>query len=94
MGNFMCVKLKEVRLEKGLTQKKLAELIKCSVYKIRQWENCLASPKLKDLWNLEYVLRVHINYLLGESDIKDIIIVSYFDGDDEFDEKYRYIRLD
>ncbi|MBQ7797719.1 MAG: helix-turn-helix transcriptional regulator [Clostridia bacterium] len=94
MRKYICVKLKEVRLEKGLSQKKLAELVKCSVYKIQRWEKCLSFPQLHELASLGYFLNVKIDYLLGESKYKKIVPISYFKDDEEFNTKHRYAIIE
>lgn len=78
MNKKFCVKLKEVRLEKKITQKQLAKLMLCSVYKIRRLEKCLISAQEKDLIFLKYILQVEIKYLLGEDVSNKYIVDGYF----------------
>lgn len=72
MKKYRCVKLKEVRLERKLTQKQLANLIEIPVYRLQQLEQCLISPTLEQLVSLQDILNVSVYYLLGTSSIKDI----------------------
>ena len=78
MKKYRCVRLKEVRLEKGLTQKELSKLMKISVYKLRQLEKCLISPTFEHTLALENILDVRINYILGTEDIKEVV---YYNND-------------
>ena len=72
MENYFCIRLKELRIENKLTQKQLAKLISCSVYKIRKWEKCIAYPNILDAFALANCLNVDLDYLRGNSEIKEI----------------------
>lgn len=89
---YNCVKLKELRLEKGFTQKQLSEMSGFSIYKIRQWEKCISYPNLHDAVVLCINLNVELDYLRGTSQTKKII--KYENYNDEDDKNFKYIILD
>lgn len=89
MTNYFLVRLKEVRKEKNLTQKQLAELSGFSVYKIRQWEQCFSYPNLYDAVALCIKLDVHLEYLRGNRQSKEI--TRYANNDDY---NFRYVTFD
>ena len=72
MNNYFLVKLKEVRIEKKLTQKQLAQLSGCSAYKIRKWEKCISFPSIFEAIKLSDKLNVRLNYLRGICSTKEI----------------------
>ena len=93
MGKRFCVRLKEIRLEQGLTQKELGALVKISANKISQLERCLIPAKLDDLWDLSFALNVKIPYITGKDDIKELPNTKY-EYDDEFYREFGYVTLD
>ena len=62
------VRLKEARLEKGWTQKQLAEAIKTTDDSIFSWEKGRSQPSIEFLRKLCQVLEVSSDYLIGLSD--------------------------
>ena len=91
MENYFCLRLKEVRLEKKLSQKRLAELCDISVHKIRKWEKCISYPDVFDVSALCVYLDVNLEYLRGNSPIKDVIKYKPYT---EEDYKLTYVVLD
>ena len=60
--------IKSLRIEKGLTQPQLAELIGVSKGMISIWENNINEPKASYVKALASVLEVSSDYLLGLKD--------------------------
>ncbi len=58
--------IKQLRLEKGLTQKRLSELTGISEVMISQYERGIRTPKNKNLKKIAYILDMSGNRLLGE----------------------------
>jgi len=58
-------KIKYLRLEKGLTQPKLAEKVGVSPGMISIWENNINEPKASYIKSLSLALEVTSDYLLG-----------------------------
>lgn len=65
MGNNFGNTLKNLRLEKGITQSALAEGIGVSKGVISLWENDLREPKLSNLIVLAKYFCVSIDFLAG-----------------------------
>ena len=61
-------KLKELRMEKGLSQKALAEQLGCNQSMISFWENGINEPTITNLLNLSKIFEVSTDYLLGLED--------------------------
>jgi len=57
--------LKRVRLEKGLTQKKLAEKLNVTDRSIRDWENEQTEPSYDTLIKLADLFDITLDELLG-----------------------------
>lgn len=57
--------IKELRLEKGLTQPQLAKLVGVSNGMISIWENNINEPKASYVKKLAAALEVTCDYLLG-----------------------------
>lgn len=62
-------RLKQLRVEKGLTQKQLGDLINVTKVSICCYENGTRTPTLDTLLELEKVFQVDLNYLLGNDKI-------------------------
>lgn len=62
-------RLKELRIEKGLTQKQIAKELKISEDSIYNWEKGRSEPSILDLINLSTLLNVTIDYLVGKVEI-------------------------
>ena len=58
-------RLKKTRLEKGLTQKQIAELLGISYQNYQQWERGTRNPKENTLQMIADVLDVSAEYLTG-----------------------------
>ena len=61
-------RLKELRIESGLGQEKLADDLEVSHGTISLWENCLREPKLSNLIRIAQYFGVTIDYLAGLED--------------------------
>ena len=61
--------IQEIRKEKGLTQKELAELIGVSDKTISKWENGTSSPDTSMLMSLSEALEITVNELLSAEKI-------------------------
>lgn len=59
------IKLKEIRTEKGYTQKQLAEAIKTTDDSIYSWEKGRSQPSIEMLRALSKFFDVSTDYLLG-----------------------------
>lgn len=64
-------RLKALRKEAGLTQKKIADHFNTSPQSYAQWEKGLRKPSQDSLEKLAKFFDVSIDYLTGKSDIKD-----------------------
>ena len=62
------MRLKELRLEKNLTQTELAKAINTSQRNIGRWENGLNEPTSSFVMQLATYLEVSADYLLGLED--------------------------
>ena len=58
-------RLKELRKEKGLTQKQLAALLNKSETGLASWEQGLSEPNVNDIRALCEIFEVSADYLLG-----------------------------
>lgn len=58
-------RIKELRKEKGLTQKQLAQLVNKSETGLASWEQGLFEPSVNDLRLLCKLFDVSADYLLG-----------------------------
>ena len=58
-------RLKDLRIEKGIGQVELAQVINVSKGIISLWENGLREPKLNNLIALSKYFQVPIDYLAG-----------------------------
>lgn len=63
-------RLKELRLERGLSQMDLGKIIGSSQSAIKQWENQTRIPNAKAIIDLAAFFEVTTDYLLGERDEK------------------------
>lgn len=61
-------KIKELRVEKGITQKQLAKLINKSETGVASWEQGLSEPCINDIRLLCKIFDVSADYLLGLED--------------------------
>lgn len=70
------LKIREIREEKGLTQKQLAEMIGVDGHNVGDWERSKCEPSASMLIKLSTALEVSVDYLVGNSDDFGNIIVS------------------
>lgn len=61
------LKLKELRMEKGLYQKDVAEILHKTITCICDWERGRTEPNLQDLTQLADYFQVSTDYLLGRT---------------------------
>jgi len=61
-------KIKELRKEKGLTQKELANLVNKSETGLASWEQGLSEPSVNDIRLLCMIFDVSADYFLGLKD--------------------------
>ena len=61
-------KIKELRKEKGMTQKQVAEFLSKSETGYASWEQGLAEPSVNDIRMLCKLFEVSADYLLGLAD--------------------------
>ena len=64
----LSIKLKELRAEKGKTQKEVGEFMKIQKYTFANWEQGRAEPSAEDLVRLADYFDVSVDYLLGRED--------------------------
>lgn len=68
MNNILGERIKELRLKKGLSQKKLAEQLNTNQQRIANYENCIREPNYEMLLKICDFFKVSPNYLLGYYD--------------------------
>lgn len=61
--------LKKLRIEKGLSQQKLASYINISQQSVYKYENDISEPDISTLKNLADFFETSIDYLVGNTDI-------------------------
>lgn len=61
-------KLKELRLEKELSQRELAEILKTNNSSVCDWERERSQPDLETLVDIAKYFNVSTDYLLGLTD--------------------------
>lgn len=66
----MIKNLKNLRLEKGISQSKLAEIIGTSQQSINKYENHNIEPDINTLIALADYFSTSVDYLIGHSDIR------------------------
>ena len=69
--NDLGKRIRECRVDKKLTQKKLAEKIYVNQWTVSHWECGRRIPSVVDLIELSKVLCVSIDYLLGQTERKE-----------------------
>ena len=67
--NFFGEKLKELRLEKGLSQRKLGEIFGVCNQTVSFWETGIREPDLDALVEIANFFDVSVDFLLGRKDI-------------------------
>ena len=80
------IRLKEVRKEKGFTQKELGETVGISEVMIGQYERGVRTPKIEMRKKLANALGVKLNYFLSDSEYTDEVLAQVIDaGIDELE---------
>ena len=92
MLQYKCVKLKELRLEQGYTQKHLASLMKISVARLSKLENLTLMANIYEMASLTYHLNAKLNYITGESSIRKYPIDLSYDEHEKYEKKYNTIK--
>ena len=64
--DFSNNKLKELRLEKGVSQRELAKLTGIKQANISRWEAGIVIPNVMDVWVLAEFFDCSIDYLVGK----------------------------
>ena len=59
--------IKEKRIEQGLSQQTLANLIGVTHAAISYWENGINIPNVLDVWKIADVLNISIDELIGRN---------------------------
>lgn len=65
MKNLFSKRVRELRAEKGLSQKQLAERIKVSERTVSYWENGARECDFDTLWDLADFFEASVDFLLG-----------------------------
>ena len=65
---IFALRLKELRVEKGLSMKQLAKEINTTDAAISNWENEINEPKISYLKNIATFFNVTSDYLIGLED--------------------------
>lgn len=68
-GNVLGIKLKELRIEQGISQRQLGEMLGFSNQAVSTWECGLREPDCDSLIELAMFFNVSVDYLLGLSEI-------------------------
>ena len=68
-GNFFGIKLKELRIEKGLSQRKLGETLGVCNQTVSFWETGSREPDLDSVVKIADYFGVSTDYLLGRRDL-------------------------
>lgn len=75
MATFQ-TKIKELRINSGLTQQELAKKLNCSQSTITMWENGKRQPDIETLEVIADLFNVDMNFLVGTSDNTTMILDS------------------
>lgn len=67
--NVLGSKLRELRFELGISQRKLGEMLGFSNQAVSTWENGLREPDCDSLIEIAKFFNVSVDYLLGLSEI-------------------------
>lgn len=66
----MIEKLKELRSEFGISQKRLGEIIGVSQQSINKYENCNVEPDIRTLIQMARYFHTSVDYLIGNTRVK------------------------
>ena len=61
-------RLKELRIEKNISQKELGSIVKMSKMAISHWESGHSEPSINQLIILSNFFNVSVDYLVGKND--------------------------
>lgn len=67
-ADFSNNRIKELRIERGLSQRALAEKTGIKQANISRWEAGVVVPNVLDCWQLAEFFSTSIDYLVGKSD--------------------------
>ena len=66
--SIFATRLRELRIEKGLSMKQLDKVLDTTDAAISNWENCINEPKISYLKSIALYFVVSADYLLGLED--------------------------
>lgn len=89
-----CERLRDLRTEKQLTQKQLAQSLGFSANIICEWEKARCEPNSETLKNLADFFDVSIDYLLGRSDELGTVVIKHDNPTDELTTEERALVAD
>ena len=69
-------RIKELRLEKNLTQRQLADVLKLNQTAVGKYERAELEPNIKTLLQLSAFFNVSVDYLIGNSDDFGNIVIN------------------
>ena len=69
----MLEKLKQLRIEKGISQQQLADVIMVSQQSINKYENHNVEPEISTMIKIANYFNVSVDYLVGRTEIRDIV---------------------
>lgn len=84
-------RIKSLRIKKGITQRKLADMINVSTVTIGNWEAGIKQPSMKAIIALATALDVTTDFLLGVDMRSNIINIKLSLHETEFLENYRML---
>ena len=85
------MRIKDLRIENGLTQKELAKILQSSDKNIWAYENGVASPPIDILIAYANYFGVSTDYLLGRTDELGAVITPFPSTDDYTEEEKKLI---
>ncbi len=62
------IRLKELRLEKGLNQKEFADMVDTTQRNVSNWENGNSEPDIQTLLKMSKFFEVTVDYFLGNTE--------------------------
>ena len=63
-------RIKELRLERGISQRELAKLTGIKQANISRWEAGLIVPNVNDIWTLADFFNCSIDYIVGKNEFQ------------------------
>lgn len=64
-----CERLKELRIEKEISQQELGKLLNVSKMAVSHWEKGHSEPSISQLIILSNFFQVSVDYLVGKTDL-------------------------